>query len=54
MFSGIRIETEGGEEITVSIEEIMYYMNILVERCQLSDTEKEEVQRIIGEIISEN
>lgn len=54
MFSGIRIETEGGEKITVSIEEIMYYMNILIEKCQLSDAEKEEVQRIISGIVSEN
>lgn len=54
MFSGMRIETEAGDEITVPIDEIIYYVNILLERCKFSSSEIEEAQKLINVIVSDN
>jgi hypothetical protein len=36
-FDGIKIETESGEEIIVSYEEMAYYLNLLLEKIPLKE-----------------
>lgn len=50
-FDGLMIETEAGEAVNVSLDDILYYLNILVDRCELSDLEKEKIRALIEQLI---
>ena len=51
-FEGLLIETESGEKAVVSFEEICYYLNILLDRCQLSNSNKEKAREIVQQLKS--